>query len=194
MGQTVNLLSYDFGGSNPSLPTIKRGKPYIGLPLFWLTSSLEKGSVEIDWGLYWMTLSIHCGNWGIWQALPIPLLWMTQRLAEVLIRVLNHIGKTSVFSETSYFYGVAPDESTETGRQQRENFTKAQWKNYDFTMFLSRIIPSRYIAVKWLRRVYWLLPLSIVASFKKNRRFPAISCFLIAQNSVMKSGRGGKFF
>ena len=22
MGQTVNLLSYDFGGSNPSLPTI----------------------------------------------------------------------------------------------------------------------------------------------------------------------------
>jgi hypothetical protein len=24
MGQTVNLLSYDFGGSNPSLPTVKR--------------------------------------------------------------------------------------------------------------------------------------------------------------------------
>ena len=27
------------------------------------------------------------------------------------------------------------------------------------------------IAVKWYLRVYWLLPLSIVASFKKNRRF-----------------------
>ena len=38
-------------------------------------------------------------------------------------------------------------------------------------MFLSRIITSRYIAVKWYLRVYWLLPLSIVASFKKNRRF-----------------------
>jgi hypothetical protein len=24
MGQTVNLLSYDFGGSNPPLPTIHR--------------------------------------------------------------------------------------------------------------------------------------------------------------------------
>ena len=73
---------------------------------------------------------------------------MTQRLAEVLIRVLNHIGKTSVFSETSYFYGVAPDESTETGRQQIENFTKLKWKNYNFTMFWSRITTSHGIAVK----------------------------------------------
>ena len=48
---------------------------------------------------------------------------------------------------------------------------KPKWKNYDFTMFLSRIITSRYIAVKWYLRVYWLLPFSIVASFKKNRRF-----------------------
>ena len=47
---------------------------------------------------------------------------------------------------------------------------KPKWKNYDFTMFLSRIITSRYIAVKWLRRVYWLLPLSIVDSFRKHRR------------------------
>ena len=39
---------------------------------------------------------------------------MNQRLAEVPIRVLNHIGKTSVFSEASYFYGVAPDESTDS--------------------------------------------------------------------------------
>ena len=48
---------------------------------------------------------------------------MTQRLAGVLIRVLNLIGKTSIFSESSQLYGVAPDESTETGRQQKENFT-----------------------------------------------------------------------
>ena len=26
MGQTVNLLSFDFGGSNPSAPTLTRGK------------------------------------------------------------------------------------------------------------------------------------------------------------------------
>ena len=38
-------------------------------------------------------------------------------------------------------------------------------------MYLSRIITSRCIAVKWYLRVYWLLPLSIVASFKKHRRF-----------------------
>ena len=48
---------------------------------------------------------------------------------------------------------------------------KPKWKNYDFTMFLSRIITSRYIAVKWYLRVYWLLLFSIVASFKKSRRF-----------------------
>ena len=38
-------------------------------------------------------------------------------------------------------------------------------------MFWSRITTSHGIAVKWFLRVYWLLPLSIVASFKKNRRF-----------------------
>ena len=32
MGQTVNLLAYAFGGSNPSLPTEKRGS--FKLPLF----------------------------------------------------------------------------------------------------------------------------------------------------------------
>lgn len=26
MGQTVNLLSFDFGGSNPSFPTTPRGE------------------------------------------------------------------------------------------------------------------------------------------------------------------------
>ena len=44
-------------------------------------------------------------------------------------------------------------------------------KNYDFTMFWSHITAFHGIAVKWYLRVYWLLPLSIVASFKKNRRF-----------------------
>ena len=33
------------------------------------------------------------------------------------------------------------------------------------------ITTSHGIAVKWYLRVYWLLPFSIVASFKKNRRF-----------------------
>ena len=79
--------------------------------------------------------------------------------------------KISIFSESSQLYGVAPDESTETGRQQRENFTKPKWKNYDLTMFWSRITTSHGIAVKWYLRVYWLLPLSIVDSFKKHRRF-----------------------
>ena len=48
---------------------------------------------------------------------------------------------------------------------------KPQWKNYDFTMFLSRITTSRCIAVDWYLRVYWLLPLSTVDSCKKHRRF-----------------------
>ena len=38
-------------------------------------------------------------------------------------------------------------------------------------MFWSRIIISHGIAVKWYLKVYWLLPFSIVASFKKSRRF-----------------------
>ena len=118
-----------------------------------------------------MTLSIHCGNWGIWQALPIPLPWMTQRLAGVLIRVLNLIGKTSIFSKFPLSSIVLLQMNPQTGRQQRESFTKPKWKNYDSTMFLSRIITSRYIAVKWYLRVYWLLPLSIVDSFAENRRF-----------------------
>ena len=47
---------------------------------------------------------------------------------------------------------------------------KPKWKNYDFTMILSRITTSHGIAVKWFLKVYWLLPFSIVASFKKHRR------------------------
>ena len=102
---------------------------------------------------------------------PLPLPWMTQRLAGVLIRVLNLIGKTSIFSKSSQLHCVAPDESTETGRQQKESFTKPKWKIYDFTMFLSRITASHGIAVDWSLRVYWLLPLSTVDSCKKHRRF-----------------------
>ena len=59
----------------------------------------------------------------------------------------------------------------QTGRQQRENFTKPKWKNYDSTMFWSRITTSHGIAINWYLRVYWLLPLSIVDSFAEHRRF-----------------------
>ena len=44
---------------------------------------------------------------------------MAQRITEVLIRTLNLIGKTSIFSETSHFYGVAPDESTDRKATER---------------------------------------------------------------------------
>ena len=72
---------------------------------------------------------------------PLPTLLMIQRLARVLIRTLNLIGKTSIFSETSDFYCVAQDESAEAGRQQRESFTKPKWKNYDVTMFCPVLLP-----------------------------------------------------
>ena len=134
-------------------------------------SIVSKGSLEIDWRIA-LNNAIHT----LWQleymaSAPLPMPWMTQKLAEVLIRALHLIGKTSIFPETSHFYGVAPDESTETERQQRESFTKPKWKNYDFTMFWSCITTSHGIAVKWYLRVYWLLPLSIVDSFAENRRF-----------------------
>ena len=48
---------------------------------------------------------------------------------------------------------------------------KPKWKNYDYTMFLSRITASQCIAVKWFLKVYCLLPLSIVDSFAEHRRF-----------------------
>ena len=70
----------------------------------------------------------------------------------------------------------------QTGWQQRESFTKAQWKNYDFTMFWSRIIISRCITVKWYLRVYWLLPFRIVDSFGKHRRL-----FFIAPTNTWAS-------
>ena len=107
---------------------------------------------------------------------------MAQRLAEVLIRVLTLIGKTSIFSKSSQLHCVAPDESSETERQQRESFTKPKWKIYDFTMFLSRMTISHGIAVKWYLRVYWLLPFSIVDSFGKHRRL-----FFIAPTNTWAS-------
>ncbi|MDD7108082.1 MAG: hypothetical protein PUI10_05950 [Prevotellaceae bacterium] len=66
----------------------------------------------------------------------------------ILIKVLHLIEKTSIFPESSQLYCVAPDKSTEAGRQQRESFTEPKWKNYDFTMFWSRITASHGIAVK----------------------------------------------
>ena len=93
------------------------------------------------------------------------------------------IGQTSIFSESSQLHCVAPDESTQTERQQRESFTKAQWKNYDFTMFWSRIITSHGIAVKWYLRVYWLLPFSIVDSFKKHRRFFCLESTILLEST-----------
>ena len=128
-----------------------------------------------------MTLSIHCGNWGIWQALPIPLPWMNQRLAGALIRVLTLIGKTNFFSE--------PPNSTVllqmNPQRQKGNREKASRNPSGKTMIyyvLSCITISHGIAVKWFLRVYWLLPRSIVASFKKHRRF-----FCLATTTLLLS-------
>ena len=60
---------------------------------------------------------------------------------------------------------------------------KPQWKNYDFTMFLSRITTSRCIAVDWYLRVYWLLPFSIVDSFKKHRRFFCLESTILLEST-----------
>ena len=76
---------------------------------------------------------------------------------------------TSDIYFTSIWFSVGTSWSIKR-RQQRENFTKPKWKNYDSTMFFSRITTSRCIAVNWYLRVYWLLPLSIVDSFGKHRR------------------------
>ena len=102
---------------------------------------------------------------------PLPLSWMIQRLAGVLIRVLNLIGKTSIFSKFSQLYCVAPNESRDKKATEKKLHRTPQWKNYDFTMFLSRITASHGIAVDWYLRVYWLLPFSIVDSFAEHRRF-----------------------
>ena len=51
---------------------------------------------------------------------------MTQRLAEVLIRVLTLIGITNFFSESSKLYSVAPDESSETGKATERKLHETQ--------------------------------------------------------------------
>ena len=61
-------------------------------------------------------------------------------------------------------------------------------------MFLSRIITSRYIAVKWYLRVYWLLPFSIVASFKKNRRFFCLESTLLLESTDDSFGKHRRLF
>ena len=45
---------------------------------------------------------------------------MAQRITGVLIRALNFIGTTSIFSETSHFYGVAQDEFTDRKATERK--------------------------------------------------------------------------
>ena len=46
-----------------------------------------------------------------------PLPWMAHQLTGVLKKVMNLIGNSSIFSKSSQLHGVAPDKSTETGRQ-----------------------------------------------------------------------------
>ena len=50
-------------------------------------------------------------------------------------------GQIENIKRQSLLYSVAPDESAETGRQQKENFTKPKWKNYDVTMFCPVLLP-----------------------------------------------------
>ena len=80
---------------------------------------------------------------------------------------MSLIRETSIFSETSQLHCVAPDKSTETGRQQRENFTKPKWKNYDFTMFCPVLLPST---------AQQLIDIS-----------EYIDCFLLASSLLLKS-------
>ena len=76
---------------------------------------------------------------------------------------------------------------------------KPKWKNYDFTMFLSNIAKanittSHGIAVKWYLRVYWLLSLSIVASFKKNRRFFCLAPTILLPSADDSFGKHRRLF
>ena len=63
-----------------------------------------------------------------------------------------------------------------------------------FLLCFSRITASRYIAVKWYLRVYWLLPLSIVASFKKNRRFFCLAPSILLLRIVASFGKHRRSF
>ena len=61
-------------------------------------------------------------------------------------------------------------------------------------MFWSRITTSHGIAVKWYLRVYWLLPLSIVASFKKNRRFFCLAPTILLPSTDDSFGKHRRLF
>ena len=117
-----------------------------------------------------MTLSIHCGNWSIGKRSPSYAMNDSKTCRN------PHKG-TASHRKNKYLFQILPTLlcCSEWIQRQEGNREKAsrkpQWKNYDFTMYLSRITTSHDIAVKWYLRVYWLLPLSIVASFKKHRRF-----------------------
>ena len=139
-----------------------------------------------------MTLSIHCGNWGIWQALPIPLPWMNQRLAGVLIRTLTLIGKTSIFSKSSQLHCVALDESIDRKTTERK-LHETQVKNLWFYYVLSCITTSHGIAVMWFLRVYWLLPLSIVDSFAEHRRFFCLESSILLESTDEYLGQSINF-
>ena len=61
-------------------------------------------------------------------------------------------------------------------------------------MFWSRIIISHGIAVKWYLKVYWLLPFSIVASFKKSRRFFCLAPSILLLRIVASFGKHRRLF
>ena len=81
----------------------------------------------------------------------------------------------------------------QTGRQQRESFTKPKWNKQWLHSVLSRITTSRCIAVKWYLRVYWLLPLSIVDSFKKHRRFFCLESTILLESTDEYLGQSINF-
>ena len=58
---------------------------------------------------------------------------------------------------------------------------------------LSRIATSRFIAVNWYLRVYWLLPLSIVDSFAEHRRFFCLESTLLLESTDEYLGQSINF-
>ena len=96
---------------------------------------------------------------------------------------------TESHQKNKYLFRILPTLLCCSGwiHRQEGNREKAsrqpQWKYYDFTMFLSRITTSRCIAVDWYLRVYWLLPRSIVASFKKHRRFFCLESTILLEST-----------
>ena len=99
------------------------------------------GSLEIDWGLYGITLSIHCGNWGISESSPSFAMNDSETRRSPL-RTLHLIGKTSIFSKTSHFYGVAPDESTDRKATERKLHETQMEKTMILLCFGSILLPS----------------------------------------------------